>query len=165
MMRHSACSSRLFWSRKRQLLYPRSVRAAAERRQHEERHLLTVLLDRGLDAAAEREHPGLAQDREVLDRLVVDHLEAERVVRVVVVVQRHAVEAAAAGVAGRRAPVEADRALRVKVGDLGAESRAGRPACRPFSTDGDVPLAGLLRPLRELDAAAQHQDSCASERA
>ncbi len=47
-------------------------RAAAERRQHEERNLLVVLLVRVLHPAVEREHPGLAQDREVRNRLVFD---------------------------------------------------------------------------------------------
>ena len=93
MMRHSACSSRLFWSRKRQLLYPRSDRAAAERRQHEERDPLTVLLVRVLHPGVEREDPGFAQDREVRDAFVLDHLEAEVLVLILVIVQRGAEKA------------------------------------------------------------------------
>ena len=87
-MRHSACRSRLFSSRKRQLVNPRSVESAADIRQHEERDLLAALVERGLGQRAERDDPGFPQDREVLDGFVVDLLEAEMLVPVVVIVQR-----------------------------------------------------------------------------
>ena len=133
-------------------------RAAAKRRQHEERRLLAVLLAaRSARAPRNDEHPGFAQDRDVLDGFVLEHLEAEHVVPVVVVVQRHAVEAAAARVAGRRAPVEPDRALGVQVGDFSVEARKGRGRVLSFDRR-EAALAGLLRPPRELGPAAQHQD-------
>src|SRR4029453_3259365 len=73
---------------------------AAERRQHEERRLLSVFLFRGLDSRAQRQHPRFSQQRNVLDGLVLDDLEPKVLVPIVVVVQRHAVKTARAGVSG-----------------------------------------------------------------
>ena len=98
------------------------VAAAAERRQHEVRNLLIAFQPCGLDETAQRDGPRLAQDREVLHHLVVHLLEAELVIVVLVVVERDAVEAAAARVVGGRTPVEADGALRVQVGDPAAKA-------------------------------------------
>ena len=92
----------------------------------------------------------------MLDRLVLHQPEAEFVVAIVVVVQGGADEAATAGVAGRSAPVEPHRALRVQVGDFGSE--AGQVLWRVSGLDRrERAFPGLLRPLGELDAAAQHQ--------
>src|SRR6185436_10076686 len=87
--------------------------SAAERGQEEVRDLLAALELRGLHQPAERERPRLAQDRKVLDDLVVGLPEAERIVRVLVVVQGDRGVAAAPRVASasRGPPVEADRAL------------------------------------------------------
>ena len=102
MMRHSACSSRLLRSRKRRLREAAQRGSAAERGQHEERDLLIALAERRLRQPAQRDDPGFAQDREVLDHLVVDLPEAELLIAVGVVVQRDAVEPAAPGIARRR---------------------------------------------------------------
>src|SRR5579862_3938945 len=54
--------------------------AVAERRQHEEGNLLAVARIGGAGAAVQREHPGFASDRNVLNRLVVDLLKTEEMV-------------------------------------------------------------------------------------
>jgi hypothetical protein len=89
----------------------------------------------GLDAAAERDGPGLAENREVLDRLVIDLVEAEIAAGVGLVVCGHAVVAAAARVARGGPPVEAHRRLRVDVGDV----RIQAGGVNPVSTEGNDP--------------------------
>ena len=105
-------------------------------------HLLIALAVRGPREAAERDDPGFAQDRKVLDRFVVDLLEAELLVPVGVIVQRDAVEAAAPRIAGRGAPVEPDGALRVQIRGLGCQGRAGLQACTRSRPMGSLPSPG-----------------------
>ena len=79
------------------------------------------------------------------------------VVAVVVLVDHRRKEAAATCVAGRRPPVEADAIREMQIVDLGAKARERRRRVRGL--DGRVrSTAGLLRPLRPLDAATQQQD-------
>jgi hypothetical protein len=96
---------------------------AADVRQHEEGNLLIVVGVGGLGTASERDHPGLPQNRKVLDDLVVDLAEAELRIVVGVVLQLDVVEASASRIASGRTPVEADQPLRVYVVDLGPETR------------------------------------------
>src|SRR4029453_19192427 len=132
------------------------VRTATNRRHHEERDLLIVLVERGLHPAAERDDPGLAQDRKMLDPLVVDLAEAEGIVPVGVVVERNAVIASASRIAWRSAPVEPNGSLGVEIGGRGAESRQRRG--RVDGLDRWVgSLPGTLQPSGKLQASGQHQ--------
>src|SRR4030095_181763 len=81
--------------------------STADRGQHEKGNLLIVFGVGGLCETVERDDPGFAQDREMLDHLVVDLTEAEFLVVVRVVVERDAVKPTAPGVSLCRAPVEA----------------------------------------------------------
>ena len=124
--RHSACSSRLCRSRKRQLEKPRRLDPPPSAGSMKKGIAWSSLAKVVCDRAAQREHPGVPEERNVLDRLVLDLAEAVRVVGVREVVERHAVVAAAPRVARRRARVDGRRALRVQVGDLGAQARQRR---------------------------------------
>ena len=86
-----------------------------------------------------------------------DHLEAECLVPILVIVQGGAEEGAAAAVLRGGAPVESNGALGVQVVDF--RTQPGERLRRvPFLDRRERTLAGLLGPLRELDTAAQHQD-------
>ncbi len=87
-------------------------------------------------------------------------LKAEVVVLVLVVVQRGRKVRATAGVSGRRAPVQPDRALRVQVIDLGTQSGERLRSVDLLDRRG-VRLTRFLLPLRELGATAQHQEPAA----
>ena len=90
------------------------------------------------------------------DALVFGQLESEIVVAILEIVDCGGKVRAAATVSGRRAPVESQGALRVHVGHFCAQSgqRLGRV---DLFDRRERTLARLLRPLGELDAAAQHQ--------
>src|SRR5262245_14375646 len=63
------------------------VRSPAKGRQREERNLLPVFLPRRRRKTAERDHPALAQDRNVLNGLVIDSPKPELGVGIGVVVR------------------------------------------------------------------------------
>ena len=86
IQRNSPDISRLWRSRNRQLDSPQRA-AAAERRQQEIRHLVAVV-ERRLHQPVQRDDPVLAQNRNVLDDLAVDAIEAVGFVLVRVVVIR-----------------------------------------------------------------------------
>ena len=137
-------------------------RTAADRRQQEVRDLLVVLFGRVLHAGPQREDPRLAEDRDVLDRLVLHEGEPERVVVVAVIVHRGREEAAAARVVGGGAPVEANRALGMQVVDLRAQP--GEGVRRVDGLDRRRgPLTRLLGPAGQLRAAAQHEQAAGRE--
>ena len=139
-------------------------RSASHIRQHEEGHLLIGLAVGGPRDGAQRDDPGFAQDRNVLDRFVVDLPETEPLVLVGVIVQRDAIEAAAPGIPWRRSPVEPDSALRMEIRGLGAKARQG---CRRVHglDRWEISLAGPQRPLGQFQTSAQHQQApCRPER-
>ena len=84
--------------------------ATPEERQEIVGHAI-VIVEHRLHAAAEREHPRFAQDRQMLDDLAVEALEAVGLVAVGIVGEGDGVEAAGARVAGRDAPVDRRNAL------------------------------------------------------
>src|SRR4029077_18723265 len=96
--------------------------SASHVRQQEERNLLTILAVGGPRDAVERDDPGFAKDREMLDRFVVDLPETQLLVLVAVIVQRDTVEAAPPGIAGRGAPLESDGSLRMPIRRGGAHA-------------------------------------------
>src|SRR5262249_28895176 len=98
-------------------------RSASDVRQQKEGNLLIALGVRRLRLSAQRDDPGFPQYWNVLDRFVVDPPKTELFVRVGVIVQRDSVEPAASRIPWRRSPVDADSALRMHMGRLGAESR------------------------------------------
>src|SRR5581483_8304120 len=94
----------------------------------------------------------------VLQRFVINLLEAVEIVRVGEVVEGDAEKSAAPRVAGRLARIETDGALRVQVGHLGAE--AGQRLRRIDLVDRRVASVSVsLRPLRRFDAGAQEEKS------
>jgi hypothetical protein len=94
----------------------------------------------------------------VLDQLVIHLLEAELLIVVFVVVKRDAVEATAARVVFGGTPVEANRALRVEIGDPGAKAEKRRRVVDLLDRRGG-PFTRLRIPFRQLEAAAQRQKS------
>src|SRR5262249_459619 len=125
-------------------------------RQQKEGNWLIALGVRRLRLSAQRDDPGFPQYWNVLDRFVVDPPETELFVRLGVIVQRDSVEPAASRIPWRRAPVDADSALRMHVGYLGAESR--QRVGRVHLVDRrEVPFARKLRPLGRPQASGEQQ--------
>ena len=116
--------------------------AAANRRQHEERSLLAVLArSRSARGRGTRAPTSRAGSAGAAMASYSSHLEAEVVVWIAVVVKGGAEKAAAARVAWRRAPVDADRALACAGRSLPHRGPEGPRACTWF------PLTGRrLRP-------------------
>ena len=104
---------------------PAQRRAAADRRQHEERNLLAALQPGRRHAPRNESTQASRRIGHVLHRFVVDLLEAVEIVRIAEIVKGDAVESAAARVSGRRPRIDADRRLGVQVGDLRAEAGQG----------------------------------------
>ena len=122
MMRHSACISRLFLSRKRQLLKPRSDEPPPS-----DGSMKNGVCWPSLSKAVwtrprnDSTHASRRIGR-CCDGFVVDHAESRTGCRCRVVVNGGAEEAAAAGVPGDVRESKPERALRVQVGDFCAQA-------------------------------------------
>ena len=98
--------------------------AAAERREQEVRDLV-VVIERRLQPAAQRDHPVLAQDRNVLHELGIEPVEAVGAVAIGVVMASDLVQPAAPRVVGGRPPVDRRGDRRVQVRGTRADTRCG----------------------------------------
>ncbi len=94
----------------------------------------------------------------MLHELIVDLAESEPVVPVAVIVRGDGVKAASARVAGRRPPVEANGRLRVQVRRRFRDA-GERRWCVELLDRRQSSTCALRRPLRELDATADHQQA------
>src|SRR5688500_1333814 len=88
-------------------------RAAAKRGKHEERNRLALVYERRFDAASQREHPGVAHHRDVLNHVVVNARETVLIVQVIEVMTGYCEIPTGSRVAGSGAPVEGSRRVRM----------------------------------------------------